>query len=120
MQIKNCAIGLLACFVISACKTTSPPVFYYGEYQTAVYQYFKGDELNVGEQIAILQNVIQQAQDNGLPVAPGVHAHLGLLYFDSSNPNLGFAHFEQEKLNFPESSTFIDFLIANINQGDDL
>lgn len=117
MKTKLYLTGLLACFVLAACNSTTPPVFYYGDYQTAVYQYFKGDELSIDEQISIVQNVIEQAAVNGLPVAPGVHAHLGLLYFESGNPASGIAQLEQEKTIFPESASYIDFLISNIQQG---
>jgi hypothetical protein len=86
-------------------------MYYYGAYSKAVYSYFKADEIPVSQQISILQEVIAQASGKGKPVAPGVHAHLGMLYFESGNHDLGINHFEQEKALFPESTAYIDFLI---------
>lgn len=109
--MKNifCAISLL--FVLSACKTTPEPLYYHGEYNKAVYTYFKGDTTTPQEQIASLEKIIQDAAAKGKKVAPGVHAHLGLLYFDSGNAIEGQQHFEQEKMLFPESAQYLDFLL---------
>lgn len=109
--MKNiiCAFGML--FVLSACKTTTEPLYYHGEYNKAVYTYFKGDAATPQEQIASLQKIIQDAAAKGKKVAPGVHAHLGLLYFDSGNATEGQQHFEQEKQLFPESAQYLDFLL---------
>lgn len=86
-------------------------MYYYGNYSDAVYSYFKADETPVSQQITILEEVIAQAQGKGKPVAPGVHAHLGMLYFESGNNDQGINHFEHEKTLFPESAEYIDFLI---------
>ena len=61
-----------------------------------------------------MQLVIETAPSDGLLVPPGAHAHLGMLYFESGNPDQGMAHFLQEKALFPESTAYIDFLINNI------
>lgn len=105
-----CAFGLL--FALSACKTTEP-LYYHGTYNTAVYTYLKGDESTPAEQIASLQQVIQTAEANGKRIAPGIHAHLGLLYFDAGNSDLGKQHFEHEKALFPESAKYLDFLLKS-------
>lgn len=103
---------LSAVFILSACKTTEP-TYYYGAYPEAIYSYFKADETSVGEQIMILEQVIEQARGKGKPVAPGVHAHLGMLYFESGNTEQGVTQFEQEKALFPESAAYLDFLMNN-------
>ena len=112
MRLKNSVISVLCCATImmSGCKTTEP-MYHYGNYSEAVYSYFKADETPVSQQIIILEDVIAQARGKGKPVAPGVHAHLGMLYFESGNNNQGINHFEQEKALFPESAAYIDFLI---------
>lgn len=97
-------------FLLGGCKTTEP-LYYYGAYQETVYSYFKGSEVGVSQQIEILEGVIEQARGKGKPVAPGVHAHLGMLYFETGNAGLGRASFEQEKALFPESATYLDFLL---------
>lgn len=99
-----------AVLFLTACKTTEP-TYYYGAYSEAIYSYFKADTTSVSQQILILEQIIGQAQGKGKPVAPGVHAHLGMLYFESGNAQQGVAHFEQEKALFPESATYLDFLM---------
>jgi hypothetical protein len=95
------------------CKTTDP-IYYYGEYPKAVYSYFNVNDVSVSQQITILEGVVEQAGGNNKPVPPGLHAHLGMLYFEAGNTAQGLTNFEQEKALFPESVAYIDFLINNM------
>ncbi len=105
-----CVVSTL--LLLSACKTTEP-LYYHGGYNKAVYSYFKGDEVTPQEQIATLEKIIQDAAANGKKVAPGIHAHLGLLYFDTGNATQGQQQFEHEKALFPESTKYLDFLLQS-------
>ncbi|KUM51979.1 DUF4810 domain-containing protein [Rheinheimera sp. EpRS3] len=105
-----CVLSVL--LSLSACKTTES-LYYHGEYNKAVYTYFKADETTPADQIATLQQIIQAAEAAGKPVAPGIHAHLGLLYFDTGNVPQGQQHFEYEKALFPESTQYLDFLLKS-------
>jgi hypothetical protein len=96
----------------TSCKKTEP-LYYHGSYNKAVYAYFKAEDTTLEEQISILQQTIQAAANAGKSVAPGIHAHLGLLYFDTGNAELGQQHFEQEKVLFPESAKYLDFLLKS-------
>jgi len=98
--------------MLTACKTTEP-LYYHGNYNTAVYAYFKGDDTSIEQQIESLQQTIQAAEAAGKSIAPGIHAHLGMLYFESGNTALGTQHFEQEKTLFPESAKYLDFLMKS-------
>ena len=95
---------------LGGCKTTEPS-YYYGSYQTAVYSYFKASEVGASQQIEMLEGIIEQARGKGKPVAPGVHAHLGMLYFNTGNASLGQVNFDIEKTLFPESAAYLDFLM---------
>lgn len=103
-------LTVLVALTVTGCKTTEP-LYYHGQYNKAVYSYFKAEDVTLEEQIQILQQLIQTAAAHSKPVAPGVHAHLGMLYFETGNPDLGRQHLEQEKSLFPESVHFIDFLL---------
>lgn len=98
--------------VLSGCKTTELQ-YHHGEYNKAVYSFFRGDEMSLEEQITVLREVITTAATKNKPVAPGIHAHLGMLYFESGANDLGMEHFNMEKKLFPESTQYIDFLIAS-------
>lgn len=100
---------------IVGCKTTEP-LYYYGQYNTAVYSYFKADDMSIEAQISVLQQAIETAAANNKAIAPGIHAHLGMLYFETGNSDRGTLHFEQEKALFPESAQYIDFLL-NASKG---
>ena len=54
-----------------------------------------------------------RAKAKNKPVPPGLHAQLGLLYVDTSRPDLAFQQFNAEKNQFPESAAYMDFLMRN-------
>ncbi|MFT6268318.1 MAG: hypothetical protein ACJAVV_001126 [Alphaproteobacteria bacterium] len=114
--LKALAVALFTSAVLTGCKTTEP-LYYHGEYQQMVYSYFKGDETSASEQIVVLETVIETAAANGKAIAPGVNAHLGMLYFETGSPGQGATHFEQEKALFPESAVYLDFLLKS-SQGE--
>ncbi len=115
VKMKNLLISFAFILTVTGCKTTEP-LYYYGDYTTAVYSYLKAEDTTLEEQISALEKTIELAAANGRNIAPGVHAHLGMLYFETGNPQLGASHFEQEKQLFPESSHYIEFLL-NSAQG---
>lgn len=110
--MKKAFCILILSLTIFACKTTEP-LYYHGAYNQAVYAYFKADDTTLEEQISMLQQTIQAAENAGKQIAPGIHAHLGLLYFDTGNSDLGQQHFAQEKVLFPESAQYLDFLLKS-------
>ncbi|MCG9760116.1 MULTISPECIES: DUF4810 domain-containing protein [Pseudoalteromonas] len=110
--MKKYILALLASLVLAGCKTTEP-LYYHGEYSKAVYSYFKAEDVTLEEQISILQEIIQTAEAKSKTVAPGVHAHLGMLYFETGNAQLGKQHFETEMVLFPESEHYISFLLKS-------
>lgn len=104
---------LLVAALLTGCNATKEPLYHHGLYSEAVYGYFKVGKMSVSEQVTVLEEIIAEAQGKQKSVAPGVHAHLGMLYFEIGSAALGLAQFEQEKALFPESAHYIDFLIAN-------
>jgi hypothetical protein len=115
IKIEECEMRVFYVFFsavlfLAGCKTIDP-IYYYGAYPEAMYSYFKADTTSISQQILMLEQVIEQAQGKGKPVAPGVHAHLGMLYFESGNADQGVTHFEREKALFPESTAYLDFLM---------
>ena len=113
MKLK--VVALFALVSLGACKTTEP-MYYYGEYSQVVYGYFKADEMSITQQIDALTLIIMVAESTGKPVAPGVHAHLGMLYLESGQSEQGFFHLNQEKILFPESTGYIDFLLLSAGE----
>ncbi|SFG37356.1 hypothetical protein SAMN05518865_111128 [Duganella sp. CF458] len=104
----------LACGVAVAlvgCQHRQPTIYQWESYQPQVYQYFKGESPEA--QIAVLEKDLQKINAQGMIPPPGYHAHLGLLYSVTGKPEQMAAEFEAEKMLFPESAAYMDFLLKN-------
>lgn len=97
--------------LLVGCKTVEP-LFYHGNHNENVYNYFKADEVTLEEQIQSMNELLASANEAGKMVAPGIHAHLAMLYFEVGNSSDGIKHFEAEKQLYPESTQYIDFLMT--------
>jgi len=87
-------------------------LYHWGEYETLVYKmYNEPGAADPQTQIAELTADIEQAEQSGKKVAPGIYAHLGYMYALANNPAKSQAAFATEKQLFPESSQFIDRLL---------
>jgi hypothetical protein len=107
---------VVAVATLSGCQTTKP-LYNYGAYQDTVYAHFKNEDSSVTQEIDALEKTIAKSAAKNLPVAPGVNAHLGYLYIESGQMDLGVAYLRKEKALYPESAQFIDFLLKNAKAG---
>ena len=57
------------------------------------------------------RNTLRKPKAKKMNVAPGAHAHLGLLLSQMGDRSGAFRQFEEEKKLFPESRAFMDFLM---------
>ena len=104
-------IGSVFLLAVGCAQTAS--LYSWGHYEELVYQmYAEPGTADPGTQIAKLNEDIQRAHDAGLRVAPGVHAHLGFMYYLQDNVEAAFQHFEAEKALFPESAVLMDRLLG--------
>ena len=109
---RTVLLGGLPLLALSACVTHQPSMYGWGDYQQEVYQYFKADgSKSAEEQILAMQEAAQKASARGEKLPPGYHAHLGLLYASTGKEDLAIAQLETEKTQFPESASYMDFLI---------
>jgi len=103
--------------IFSGC-TTGPdlPMYYWGDYPDALYDYAKEINGNLGKDIDQLEKIITKSNKSKRKVPPGLRAHLALLYVHAGDNLRATELFEQEKLNFPYgSSKFVDFQLARLN-----
>lgn len=107
---------LLGATFMAGCAQRAAPLYYWGAYQPQVYEYFKGDGKSFEEQIIALEEDVQKARAQGATLPPGFHAHLGLLYLKAGKDDQVKQQFETEKTQFPESSSFMDFLLRKFNK----
>jgi hypothetical protein len=113
--IKSCRICFamaVAFLLLSGCANQPRNMYTWGAYQNQVYAHFK----NTGspeQQIAALEKAMAKSTTKSFP--PGYHAHLGLLYGEVGRMDDMQVEFEAEKLLFPESAPFMDFMLNKIN-----
>ena len=94
--------------VLGGCAS-QPGLYRWGDYDNQVYAHFKNTG-STEEQIHILEKTLQ-TNNQTQPPPPGYHAHLGLLYAKLGQSELMRAHWEAEKSLYPESASFMDFLL---------
>ena len=95
--------------MLAGCQTPQKSLYYWGDYQPAVYSHFKGEAAEAQQQR--LELTAQQAQARGESVPPGFNAHLGLLYLNTGQLDRARGAFEAEAALFPESRPYMSFLL---------
>lgn len=109
------ALTLATSALLAGCS--SPKTLYQWEgYEPQVYEYFKGEEPKEAQAEA-LERDLQKIRSTGKAVPPGYHAHLGLLYLSMGKDDQMVQQFNTEKTLFPESGTYMDFLLKNAKAG---
>ena len=78
--------------------------------------YLKPGNTSLTDQILQMEEQIEQADAEGKPVPPGLHAHLGYLYANDGDDEAAVIHFQREKEEFPESTDFIDGILQRIKK----
>lgn len=68
----------------------------------------------VETQLQNLEMDYQNIRANNGAVPPGFHAHLGYLYFQVGKTDQALQSFATEKSLFPESTVYMDRLIARV------
>ncbi len=107
-------LALLTC--LAGCKRT-PALYAWGSYEDQIYDmYINPGKAEPGIQIDRLTEDIERAELEGKRTPPGVHAHLGYLYYTQGNVQAALAEFSTEKALFPESAAFIDGMVARLKK----
>ena len=109
------ALMLTAIAVVTGCQTAPQPLYQWESYQPQVYEYFKGEPKEA--QVEALERDLQKINARGLKAPPGYHAHLGMLYLSLGKDDQMVQEFRTEKALFPESASYMDFLLKNAKTG---
>lgn len=107
------AVGIVS--LLAACGSSPKAMYYHGSFHDNVYEHLKNDDTSIGKQIEKMEKYFQEAEHKKQAVAPGTHAHLGMLLIHSGQQQAAFREFEAEKKLFPESAAFMDFLMKKSN-----
>jgi hypothetical protein len=108
-------MALITAAMLSGGCARHQSLYYWGDYQPQVHEYLKGQGKSHTEQIIALEKIIEEAKSENKPVPPGFHAHLGMLQAAEGKLDLAQLEFQAEKSHFPESTVFMDFLLAKMN-----
>lgn len=101
--------------LLAGCAGPQKPLYQWEDYQPQVYQYFNGESKEA--QAAELERGLEKIKSANGAVPPGYHAQLGLLYSSLGKDDQMVQEFLTEKALFPESGTYIDFLMKNVKRG---
>jgi hypothetical protein len=112
-------LPIVAGLVAAGCAEPPPTIYGWGVYEDLVYQmYAEPGAADPNTQIVRLSEDITRIEGEGKRVPPGVHAHLGYMYYLSGNTDAAFAELATERELFPESATFIDGIFARLQRSD--
>lgn len=115
-MIKPAFLLLALSVTIVGCAQKPQTQYEWEGYQQSIYSYFVPSKHDAQAQIATLEKTIETAQAKGSRAAPGLHAHLALLYFNVGRNEEGVGHLVTEKQLFPESTEFVNFMIEKQGQ----
>ncbi|MCV2403257.1 DUF4810 domain-containing protein [Marinomonas sp. C2222] len=105
---------ILSMLVLGGCASKQT-TFYWGEYESLIYDmYIEPGSADSTTQISTLLADIQKAEAKNIPIAPGIHAHLGYMYALEGNIDQSIAEFATEKSLYPESATLIDGMLKRL------
>ena len=107
-------VALLALALsLGGCANHKPPPPLYGwhGFEQNLDTYFRQDRESPDTQAKRMEDDLQKIRAAGQATPPGFMAHLGLLYGKQGDMARFQQHLEVEKQQFPESQTFVDFLL---------
>ena len=118
MTIRKIAAisSLVFCLFLTGCSLTSSTTYYWGNYESLLYDmYVEPGKATPQIQIHKLTTDIQQAENKGKTVPPGVYAHLGFMYSIDGNIEAATNAFNKEKALYPDSQILIDGMLTRAN-----
>ena len=101
-------IGVAVLFTGCAAHTK----YNWGGYDDSLYSYYKSPE-NEAQLEAKLKAVIESTDSKRGAVPPGIYAEYGYLLLQKGNSDEAMRNFNLEKAHWPESSVFMDTMIAS-------
>jgi hypothetical protein len=116
---KRALIGfsVIACSILSGCATGPQDQYYWGQYESLINDmYVNAGQATPVVQIEKITQDIQQAENQGKPVPPGVYAHLGFMYSLEGNVGAATEAFNEEKSLYKDSQILIDGMLERANK----
>jgi len=103
---------LATVLALSGCANkAAPPLYGWNGFEKNLDTYFRGDRESLDTQAKLMEDDLQKMRAAGQATPPGYQAHLGLLHGKQGDLNRFQQHLQAEKAQFPESETFVNFLL---------
>jgi hypothetical protein len=119
-MVRHCAIlaGTISAALLAAgCAQQKPQIYRWGVYEELVYEmYAKPGSADPDTQVVKLSEDVTRTEAEGQRVPPGVHAHLGYMYYLSGKTEPAYREFSTESELFPESTVFIDGMLQRMRK----
>jgi hypothetical protein len=110
-RLKTLAL-LATVLALTGCAHKPPPTLYgWNGYEKNLDTYFRNDRESLDTQAKLMEDDLQKMRAAGKATPPGYQAHMGLLYGKQGDMARFQQHLQDEKAQFPESETFVDFLL---------
>lgn len=113
---SNLTTALLVCAALGGCASQPTSLYQWQGYQNNIDAYFRADQLGPDAQTQRMEDDLQKIRASGGAVPPGYYAHLGLLYGQQGKLDQFAQQMQAEKKQYPESETFMDFLLRNFKK----
>lgn len=115
VSLRLLATTLTVGVCVTGCVQQPKSLYQWGSYQPELYEYFKGEPKE--QQVAKLEEDLQKIRSSNATPPPGYHAQLGMLYGSLGKDDQMVQELRTEKALFPESATYMDFLLKNVQAG---
>ncbi len=110
IYFKSFILAILSVLILSSCASTRQTIYNWdSNYIDSVYNMLN-DKSNVSEEIKNIERYVNDTNQKNIKVAPGVYAHLGLLYSKLGNKGKAMSYLDKESKAFPKVSKYIDIL----------
>jgi len=114
---KFSLLTLLVLIPLAGCVHAPPNMYQWGSYEDQIYAlYSDPGKVPFEKQLQDLESDYQLIRASNGAVPPGFHAHLGYLYFQIGKNDQAMQSFVTEKTLYPESTVFMDRLMARLKR----
>jgi hypothetical protein len=109
------AWGLVVLAVAGLGCAQGSALYRWGIYEDLLYDMYKHPgTADPATQVAKLREDIARTESEGRRVAPGIHAHLGYMYYLQGNAAAAEGEFRKERDLFPESAPLMDGMLRRM------
>lgn len=94
-----------------------PQMYAWGDYSESLYNLKKEPTAeNLANHKKILLEIMEESKEQSLRVPPGVYCEYGYILLKEGKSAEAMEYFDREQKTYPESTVFVQRLIADVNK----